>query len=546
MHIALDKVVSQIWTEGPNWLWLDELLTFYDEKSEEIIKFIDSEGYVYTGLLIFLEQLLREQYGIDGIRDKITTQFLPEQVVIPDNYLRGITLRDYQKRLASKGLILNRGIFELATGAGKTEIATTLLQWLFSQGYATKAVVVTPTQYLMEQFYHRLLARIDREYFNARARPTIIREEGEEENQQEEAKGEVQQFVGRLGEGYQETDRAVVVGVSDSWYSGIKSSKPDVLAVLQEAQVFIADEAHHLRSPTWTAVAKTCQAQFRYGLTPAACEDPWQPDPADYSVVGLTGPVIAHVPAHYLASRGYLATQFVSMLEVYHPRVDGFSEWSAKYRHAVVRHEARNQLVVRVSEQMYNANRKVLILVSQLEHGWRLVWSLKQLGVFALFSRGGRKVDSIVAGNWQTDTWSMEQLAGFLNSQQQFVLVGSTVMDEGVDIPIIDTVVMAAGMKKYRRILQRLGRGMRPKPGENMVYTFDLWDAHCGTLLRHSERRLATYQYEQHPIYGGLDPVRQHLFLPFDVSRPIPWADFPGGPRPLGERPRSEGKATSR
>jgi len=65
-----------------------------------------------------------------------------------------------------------------------------------------------------------------------------------------------------------------------------------------------------------------------------------------------------------------------------------------------------------------------------------------------------------------------EELEGFENSQYG-ILVCAKALDEGADIPTIDTVVLVATGRGHRQIIQRIGRSLRRKNGQEPVQIYD-------------------------------------------------------------------------
>jgi superfamily II DNA or RNA helicase len=49
-------------------------------------------------------------------------------------------------------------------------------------------------------------------------------------------------------------------------------------------------------------------------------------------------------------------------------------------------------------------------------------------------------------------------------------LVTGRVLNEGVDVPDANVAVIASGSASMREYVQRLGRVLRPKPGEALLY----------------------------------------------------------------------------
>ena len=77
--------------------------------------------------------------------------------------------------------------------------------------------------------------------------------------------------------------------------------------------------------------------------------------------------------------------------------------------------------------------------------------------------------------------------------QRGGVLIG-TVFGEGIDLPRLDTVIMAAGGKSERLVIQRMGRALRPFDGKQRARIIDFLDQDGGMLERHSRQRMEVYR----------------------------------------------------
>jgi len=77
------------------------------------------------------------------------------------------------------------------------------------------------------------------------------------------------------------------------------------------------------------------------------------------------------------------------------------------------------------------------------------------------------------------------------------ILIATVIVDEGLDIPRIGTLVLASGKKSKRCYLQRIGRSLRRKSsGENIVYIYDFMDKGNKYLEKHSKLRKKLYEAE--------------------------------------------------
>jgi len=74
---------------------------------------------------------------------------------------------------------------------------------------------------------------------------------------------------------------------------------------------------------------------------------------------------------------------------------------------------------------------------------------------------------------------------------------------EGVDLPALDTVVLAAGGKSSAYLLQRLGRALRKAPGKTEATIHDFHDTGNKYVLNHSMRRQQIIQHEKFAMKTG-------------------------------------------
>jgi len=77
------------------------------------------------------------------------------------------------------------------------------------------------------------------------------------------------------------------------------------------------------------------------------------------------------------------------------------------------------------------------------------------------------------------------------------IFIATEILGEGVDVPSLGMVILAGGGKSHIRLLQRVGRGMRPKEDEiNRVDIVDFIDHGSRYLEQHSKERMRIYDQE--------------------------------------------------
>jgi len=251
-------------------------------------------------------------------------------------------------------------------------------------------------------------------------------------------------------------------------------SKKSHKGFLQTVELIIVDECHHMKAKTWLDVLKSCKnAVMRIGLsgTPHASEI------AERKLTGATGPIISTITNEYLIKKGYSAKPYFLFLRVVQPEIEYLS-YEEAYKLGIVRSQVRNQKIVEACVTL--PKKQKLILIWEMEHGKRLLKLFQNQGVEVEFLHGG---ESSETRNRVKEAFK----AGKLKT-----LIASTIFDEGVDIPNIEVLVLAAGWKTSLRFLQRVGRAMRRKKGRNVVIVIDFLDMSNYYLLDHSFNRYNT------------------------------------------------------
>ena len=92
------------------------------------------------------------------------------------------------------------------------------------------------------------------------------------------------------------------------------------------------------------------------------------------------------------------------------------------------------------------------------------------------------------SSDWQKRSGSLEEF----KKGELDVLISSAILDEGIDMPDVDAIIVASGGNSPIKALQRVGRGLRKgRTGE--VTVVDFGDAGHPMLLKHSLARMQSY-----------------------------------------------------
>jgi superfamily II DNA or RNA helicase len=258
------------------------------------------------------------------------------------------------------------------------------------------------------------------------------------------------------------------------------------LAILERFELVVVEEAHEVSGDGFYAVMSACKnAHYRMALTAT----PFMKDDevANMRLLACCGPVAVQISEQLLIERGILAKpyfKYVALPELRKPkRLMRSTPWQRAYEHGIVNNEYRNKAmcaeILRARQYGLNA----MVLVQHKAHGDILLAMLLKAGLRAVFIYGEDDQDARSAA-----------LRG-LGNRSIDVLIGSTILDVGVDAPSVGIIVLAGGGKAEVATRQRIGRGLREKKvGPNCAFIVDMADDHNMHLKSHYLQRRGIVQ----------------------------------------------------
>lgn len=268
--------------------------------------------------------------------------------------------------------------------------------------------------------------------------------------------------------------------------------KKFITELLDSFVMVIADEVQHVKADTWYHVILNCHnAIYKIGLSGSIdTEDPvlWT------RMRGAFGGIVSKVRTKELVDRGLLAKPTVVMIPINEPQeVKALTTkgkgWQKIYKLGIEENQYRNTLIAGIAKKQYENDKSVLIIVNRINQADIISSYLDALSIPHEFINGQ-----------QDDTQRKDELARVATGENR-ILLATSVLDEGVDISNIDTLIMAAGGKSMRQVIQRIGRVLRKKKGkENKATIFDFDDMQNPALKKHTKDRLAIYKEQEFEV----------------------------------------------
>lgn len=254
--------------------------------------------------------------------------------------------------------------------------------------------------------------------------------------------------------------------------------KAEMEKLLSTFEFVIAEEAHESGGNKYFEVMQYCtNAHYRLALTatPFMKDD----EEANMRLMACSGIIGIVVTEKELIDKGILAKPYFMFINNARPTgVFPTTNYVSAYEKGIVKNNIRNDEIVKWSKWSTDRNLPVLILVNRTEHGNILKDLIQKQGLKCNFIYG-KDEDEVRQENLKK-----------LESGETNVLIGTNILDVGVDVPSIGMVILAAGGKAEVQLRQRIGRGLRrKKTGKNITYIIDFQDSFNQHLLKHAKTR---------------------------------------------------------
>lgn len=258
----------------------------------------------------------------------------------------------------------------------------------------------------------------------------------------------------------------------------MRKAKDKMEKILESFEFVIAEEAHESGGNDYFEVMKHCiNANYRLALTatPFMKDD----EEANMRLMACSGPIGIVVTEKELIDKGILAKPYFMFIDNQRPvGVFPTTNYTSAYDKGIVKNELRNKQIIEWSEWAKNKSLPVLILVNRKEHGNTLSKMLTTKGINNSFIYG------------ENNEIERKHNLDLLANKSIDVLIGTNILDVGVDVPAIGMVILAAGGKAEVQLRQRIGRGLRRKKvGPNITYVLDFMDKFNNHLAKHSLTR---------------------------------------------------------
>ncbi len=282
--------------------------------------------------------------------------------------------------------------------------------------------------------------------------------------------------IGQLGGGRKRT-----TGIVDIVLLQSLARHPEQAAELfSRYGLVIVDECHHSPAPTYQPILSTAPTRRWVGLTAT----PFRADGLDPLIAFYCGPIrheipAAHTPTAELPRHLHVHTTAFKLDEETPHIQDVFR--------ALAHDEDRNRLIVDHLGSLAGHGRKMLVLSQRKDHLNTLAELLHADGYSPLLLVGGQT-------RKHSRTVIDELTEQVHNGGPVIALATGSYLGEGFDLPGLNTLVLAFPVSHKGRVIQYVGRLLRPDPTKHDIVVYDYHDPAVAVLVAMARKRLATYR----------------------------------------------------
>lgn len=403
-------------------------------------RFVTNAGKFKTGLL---KDILADLEKIN-CRPTIIKEYEARSGFVFESKIKEFTLYDYQEKAIYEALNQERAIIKSPTGSGKTLIIASLLTAFLD----SKVTILFDERSILIQTFEYLTKKC----------------------------------------GFK--DVGLCLG-GDYKYGRImlctlQSIEKIFETHLNDSEVLIVDEVHKFcRGEVSIAATQSFpNAVYRFGFTATIPDDLI----SQLTLRGSFGPTIETKTTQELISEDKLAKpliQFIEYTDEVKPE-DMDDTYANLYDKFIVNSEKRNKMIIDLAGKISagNPKAKVCILVKNLAH----LEALRKAIPNSYTLEGINSVSD-----------RQKAIKGFLKSDKAAFLIGTKVLQTGINIEEITHLINARGLKDKIPTIQGLGRGMRKSKDKNSVMVYDFMDK-IPYMEDHSKARIKHYKKEGHDI----------------------------------------------
>jgi superfamily II DNA or RNA helicase len=282
-----------------------------------------------------------------------------------------------------------------------------------------------------------------------------------------------QKEIGIIGAGHKKIGDKLTVGLVQSLY---KSHLP----IHQQTGFLLVDECHRIPSRTFTDVVSRFDARYMLGLSAT----PWRRDGLSKLIFWYLGNLHWKIDKTDLEKSGELLKPEVIFRKTQFRTNKDPARYYGRIILDLVNNDERNRMIAKdVASEAQSRSGTILVLTDRRHHCDTLQ---------ALLRFRHNLIAECLTGDLAYT--QRKAIVERLNNQKITVLIATgQLIGEGFDCKNLSSLFLTTPIKYSGRLIQYLGRILRPAPGKSTARVFDYVDEQVGVLKAAAEARKKTY-----------------------------------------------------
>ena len=350
-------------------------------------------------------------------------------------------LRPFQQEAVNRMLAKEFGTLSSPTGSGKTIMALHIVAQR-----RQPALIIMHTKDLVHQWIARIKSFL-----------SIPEEE-----------------IGLIGGGKMVIGKKITVALVQSLYKCAEKVSPHIGNL-------IVDECHRIPSRTFTDAVTEFDSRYMLGLSAT----PWRRDKLSKLIFWHLGDVHHEVDKNYLIEAGFVLPADVIFRETdFRPFHDPVLEYS-KMLSELTTDDERNRLIAAdIARESQDTPGVCLVLTDRKKHCETLQAIMKYK----------HNVSADILTGDLSSSQRLEIVQRLDQGRVKVLIATGQLIGEGFDCRQLSTLFLATPVRFSGRVLQYLGRVLRPAPAKSSARVFDYVDVHVDPLMAAAKARRKVYR----------------------------------------------------
>lgn len=350
--------------------------------------------------------------------------------------LEGITLRPFQERAVSQGMQSDQGAIISPTGSGKSFIGLEIIR-----RRGQRALIIVHRAELAKQW-----ADVIEEHMGIKA--------------------------GFMGDGSWLVGDQITIAMVQT----LAGREDEARALANAFGLVLVDEGNHLPASTFFDVLGLLAAKYRYMLSAI----PNRRDGLEAMIYRAIGPAIANISKDEVENMDSTVPATIFTIQTgFNPGL--VNSWN-EYLDTLTVSTERNLQIIDLAQA---SKESTLILVDRVAHAEQLSEMMNKRGMEHVLAHG--KIGKKDRENAMVRMRSAKLTIGTIS-----------LLGEGIDISSWSVLIMAAPISSEIKLMQAIGRIVRPVPGKVKAIVYDLRDE-CGFAGASFKKRFEIYK--KHKIW---------------------------------------------